>query len=132
MFEYNSYQNIMISMYYFVFHRWSVKEKCKMFVAKTWPTQKLKTNNLEKSWRWNNEKGRMEIKSRSFQNNLERTSSQFRPGQSCWPNAIFSWKQELDRETSRMCLLIKYSDFVSILNFPASTNWNWKTLIFQE
>ena len=89
MFEYNSYQNIMISMYCFVFHWWSVKEKCKMFVGKTWPTQKLKTNNLEKSWRWNNEKGRMEIKSKSFQSNLERTSSQFMPGQSSWPNAIF-------------------------------------------
>ena len=28
------------------------------------------------------------------------------------------------------CPLIKYSVYVSIQNFLASTNWNWKTLIF--
>ena len=37
-------------------------EQGKIFAVKTWRAQKLDTNNLEGSRRWNNEEGRIEIK----------------------------------------------------------------------
>ena len=49
----------------------------------------------------------------------------------CWPSdgRLAEWLRP-PRPLQQKCPLIKYSVFVSILNFLSSTNWNWKTLIF--
>ena len=51
----------------------------------------------------------------------------------CWPSdgRLAEWLRP-PRPLQQKCPLIKYSVFVSILNFLSSTNWNWKTLIFYK